>query len=241
MRSLVGLLWALAGALAGFVGGAIVALAVSTATNASNRDGAQGYAMIAIGLIGAIIGLVVALVLYARSAPEGQGAAFAGQGVLGVAAVVLLVAIALWAFTNLREAPLEYDGAMASLELELRLPTAELPPETSATWLDIEVQTAKTRPAATVLWSNRRVEESFTVVPAIQQPLYRSGGRVIVVRIDGRHDEVFVPRIARTPDPTAGWSDWLRPKTVAPPDGAAPAAPLQSIVELRYRVRRYGE
>jgi MFS family permease len=241
MRSIVGLLWALGGAVAGFIVGAIVATAISTATNMSNREGAQGFFMIGVGLIGACIGVVVALVLYARAAPAGQGMAYAGKGVLGIAGLVACVAFALWAINNLREAPLEYDGAMSTLELELRIPSSELPPDASAAWLDIEVQTTKTRPVATVLWSRRREEQASTIVPAIQQPLYRAGQRVIVVRIDGRHDEIFVPRMARTPDPRADWSDWVRPRSVAPPFGTEPATPPASIIELRYRVRRYGE
>jgi MFS family permease len=241
MRSIIGLLWALAGAVAGFVTGAIVATAIAAATNMSDREGARAYAMVGVGLIGAVIGIVVALVLYARSAPAGQGAAFAGRGVLGIASLVLLVVVAVWAFMNLREAPLEYDGAMATLELELRIPSAEIPPEASASWLDIEVQTTKTRPVATVFWSKRRVEQASTVVPAVQQPLYRAAQRAIVVRIVGRHDELFAPRMGRTPDPRADWSDWVRPTTVAPPYGTEPATPPQSIVELRYRVRPYGE
>ncbi len=241
MRSIVGLLWALGGAIAGFVAGAIVATVISVVTHASNREGAQGYFMIALGLIGALVGLGGALLLYARSAPAGQGAAYGGSGVFGVLALVAVIAVAIWGYLNLREAPIEYDGAMASLELELRIPTSEIPADTSGYWLTAEVQTSSTRPEATVLWSNRRVEGDATIIPAIQQPIYRSGNRVIVVRLKGRQDEAFMPRMRRTPDPKADWSEWVRPKSVDPPYGVVPPAPLQSIVELRYRVRKYGE
>lgn len=241
MRSIVGLLWALVGAVAGLVAGAIIATAISTVTHASNREGAQGYYMVGLGLIGAVVGLIAALVIYARSAPAGQAVAYGGSGVVGVVGLVALIAIALWAFMNLREAPLEYSGAMASLELELRIPTAQIPADAAGYWLNVEVQTAKTRPEATVMWSNRRVEGEFTIVPAIQQPIYRSGSRVIVVRIKDRQDEAFMPSMRRTPDPTADWSEWVRPQSVDPPYGVVPPAPLTSIVELRYRVRRYGD
>ncbi len=205
MRSIIGLLWALGGAVAGFVAGAIVSTVISTVTHVSNREGAQGFYMIGLGLIGAVVGLIVALVLYARSAPPGQAAAYGGSGVLGVAAVVALVALGLWGYTNLREGPLEYSGAMASLELELRIPTAQLPSDASRSWINVEVQTANTRPEASVRWSTRRVEGAFTIVPAIQQPIYRSANRVIVVRLEGRQDEAFMPSMRRTPDPTADW------------------------------------
>jgi hypothetical protein len=241
MRSIVGLLWALAGAVVGFVAGALVAVVIANATHASNREGAQGYVMIALGLIGALIGVVSALALYGRSAPAGRATIFAGSGIMGVAGLVAVVALSLWAFMYLREAPLQYDGSMASLQLELRARTAELPADDSPRWLDVEVQTAKTRPVATVSWSDQRNDGEYTIIPAIQGPLYRSGSRVIVVRIDGRQIEAFMPRMPRTPDPKADWSEWVRPQSVDPPYGVVTTVPLQSIVELRYRVRRYGE
>ena len=81
------------------------------------------------------------------------------------------------------------------------------PNEVPERWLDIEVQTTKTRPVATVLWSRRREEQASTIVPAIQQPLYRAGQRVIVVRIDGRHDEIFVPPMGSGGDVVGGLLD----------------------------------
>lgn len=241
MRSIIGLLWALGGAIAGFVAGAIVATVISVVTHASNREGAQGYFMIALGAIGALIGLVGALFLYARSAPAGQAATYGGAGIFGVIAAVVAIAVGIWGYLNLREAPIEYDGAMASLELEFRIPTAEIPADTTDYWINAEVQTSSTRPEATVFWSKRRVEGNATIIPAIQQPIYRSANRVIVVRLKGRQDEAFMPRMRRTPDPKADWSEWVRPQSVDPPYGVVPPAPLQSIVELRYRVRKYGE
>jgi MFS family permease len=241
MRILVGLLWALAGAVAGFVAGALVALVILKATNSANREGAHGYAMFGAGFIGAIIGLIIGLLVYGRSAPAGQGTAFAGSGFLGVVGLIAVVALGLWAFMNLREAPLMYDGSMASLELELRVRSAELPAGDLHDWLEVEVQTAKTRPVATLSWSSKRIDGEYTIVPATQNPLYRSASRVIVVQINGRQAEAFMPRMRRTPDPKADWSEWFRPQSVDPPYGVVPPAPLRSIVELRYRVRRYGD
>jgi len=197
--------------------------------------------MVGAGFIGAIIGLVIALLLYGRSAPPGQGTAFAGSGALGVVGLIAVVAFASWAFMNLREAPLTYDGSMASLELELRIKSADLPAGDLHNWLDVEVQTAKTRPVATLSWSSKRIDGEYTIVPATQNPLYRSASRVIVVQINGRQTEAFMPRMRRTPDPKADWSEWVRPQSVDPPYGVVPPAPLHSIIELRYRVRRYGD
>ncbi len=241
MRSLTGLLWALGGAVAGCLAGALIAVAISSITNASNREGAQGYFMVALALIGAFVGVLVALLLYGRSAPSGQTGTYIGSGVLGVAGAVVAVALALWAFVNLQERPLTYDGAMANLEMELRLLTAAVPAADSSQWLSVEVQTAKTRPEGTVLWSSLRTDGAYTIIPVIQGPLYRAGSRVIVVRIAMTQDEAFMPPMKRTPDPNADWSTWYRPNAVDPPYGVVPTKPLRPTFELRYRVRRYGE
>jgi hypothetical protein len=45
----------------------------------------------------------------------------------------------------------------------------------------------------------------------------------------------------RTPTPGTDWSAWLRPGSVEP-DGDAPnTASSESLVELRWRVGRYGD
>ncbi len=240
MRSLMGLLWALGGAVIGLIIGVVVSVTFSTVTHASNREGAQGYLMVAVGILGAVIGLVVGLLLYARSAPSGQAFAFIGSGTFGVLGLIALIAAGLYAFMNLREAPLEYGGAMATFEMEFRISTASLPTDTSSRWLNIEVQTANSRPEGTVLWDKRRVEGNYTVIPVVQGPMWRSGSRFIVVRMTELHDEMFNPPIPRTPNPKADWSEWYKPNSVDPPYGVVPAAPLKPLLEFRYRVRPYG-
>jgi hypothetical protein len=241
MRSLIGLLWALCGALVGLIVGLVGASVFAAATDMTNREGARGFFAIAIGLICAVIGLIIGLVLYGRSAPAGQGAAYSGSGILGFAGLVAAVAVSHWAFMQLRETPLQYNGANASLELEFRISTADLPASASGSWLNVEVQTAKTRPEGTVSWSSKRVEGKYTIIPVIQGPLYRSGSRVIVVRVGEEQVEVFSPPMKRTPNPKADWSEWYRPRVVDPPYGVVPPAPLKSKLELRYRIRVYGE
>ena len=241
MRSLVGLLWALGGGIAGLIVGLVGAAVFAAATHMTSREGASGYFVVSIGLVGALIGLVVGLVMYGRSAPAGQAAAYTGYGALGFVALVAAIAASLWAFLQLREAPLEYNGAMANLELELRIKSADLPASPSDGWLNVEVQTAKTRPEGTVLWSRKRNEGEYTIIPVVEGPLFRSGSRAIVVRVDEQQVEVFSPPMKRTPDPNADWSEWYRPRLVDPPYGVVPPTPPKSKLELRYRVRVYGQ
>jgi hypothetical protein len=187
-----------------------------------------------------VIGVVVGMLLYGRSAPAGQAATYAGSSALGMIGLVLAVAFGLWAFMNLRETPAMYGGSQANLEMELRVRTQDAPAEDSTGWLNVEVQTTKTRPEGTVLWSQARIEGDSRIIPVVQGALYRAANRVIVVRIEGRQDEIFIPPMKRLPNPKADWSEWYRPKAVEPPYGVVPPAPLKSILELRYRVRVYG-
>jgi hypothetical protein len=145
-----------------------------------------------------------------------------------------------------RESPALYDGALANLEMELRVSEAnaavrEATKAASLAWFEVEVQTTTTRPVGTVLWLNTRVEGESLIIPVEQGPLYRAGNRVIVVRMNGRQDAVFTPPMRRQPDPKADWSERYRPTLVEPQSGAVPNAPLPPIFELRYRVRRYGD
>jgi hypothetical protein len=241
MRGVMGVLWTLGGAIAGLVVGMLVGMAIVKFGNVTSREGAAGYAVIAVAIICAMLGALIGIMLYARSAPSGQGATFAGSAVLGVVALVAAIAFGIWGFMNLREAPIEYAGAQANLELELRVRSSDAPEGTPSSWLDIEVQTAKTRPVGTVLTSSVRTEGEYLIIPVVQGPLYRSGQRVIVVRVGERQVEAFIPKMKRTPDPKADWSEWERPRAVDPPYGVTPPTPLKSMIELRYRVRPYGE
>lgn len=196
---------------------------------------------ILLGLFGTLVGIVSGLLLYGRSAPSGQRAAYTGSGTLGFVALIAALAVSLWAFMQLRQSPLMYDGAMASLEMEFRAKTTDVPTTNAENWLNVEVQTSKTRPEGTVSWSSRRIEGEYTIIPIMQGGLYRSGSRVIVVRVGEQQVEAFIPPMKRTPNPKADWSERYRPRTVDPPYGVTPSAPLKSVLELRYKVSVYGQ
>lgn len=238
---MVGLLWALGGAVVGLIAGGLAAAAIAKIFNVSNREGAVGFFMVGVAIIGAVVGAGAAIAWYARSAPAGQGAAYVGSAVLGVVGLIAVIGLGIWASMTLREAPAMYGGSMANLELEFRANTAEVPAVGLNGWFSVEVQASKTRPEAVMLWEDARTEGAFTVIPAIQGPLYQAGYRVIVLSINGKQDDVFTPPMKRKPNPKADWSEWYRPARVVPPYGVTPAVPLRPLFELRYRVRIYGE
>lgn len=243
MKALIGVLWGLGGMVLGFGLFAAGAALYAHWTQASNREGAVGYFMVALGLIGALLGLVAGLVWYARGAPTGEALGRFGQGVLGLAALVA-VAVALgWAWMQSREVPVTYDGdTQANLLLEFRLLAEAAPGTPVRQWLEVEVTTANTRPVALVLPDEVRREGAHLVVPAVQGPLIRSGNRLVVARLalpGGERHEVFMPPMPRRPDPKAGWSDWLPPRQVFDVQTGAGGAP--PLLQMRWRLRLYGE
>lgn len=243
MKALTGLLWALGGMALGAVLFAMGAALVAQLTHASNREGAVGYFVIGLGVVGGLLGLVAGLSWYARTAPAGQAWQQLGHALLGLAVLLGLVVAVAWAWVQSQELPVQYEGqAQANFELEFRLPAAAAPAGSARQWLSVEVTTRKTRPVALVLPDQVRHEQGHQVVPAVQGPLVAARQRLVVARLelpDGPRDLVFMPRMARKPDPRADWSAWEPPREVYDPRAGGPASapPL----ELRWRVRRYGD
>ena len=231
-----------AGAAGGFLVAALLAALFARVTNASTREGTVGYLVIAVGILGAIAGTILGVFLFARSAPEGEGMKLAASAVFGLVGLVALAALAVWGWTSAREAPAQYGNTLATLELEFRVMRPDAPEGPPSGWLDVEVQTATTRPPGLVLSDGVREEGDWIVVPAIQNPLYRSSSRVVVARVADRHVEVFSPRWKAKPDPGADWSPWSTPRLAERTGTAAgDGETVRPILELRYRVRLYGD
>lgn len=242
MKLLLGLLWALGGAVVGTVALGLAAAAYAQLSNMSSREGASGYFIVAMALLGALLGLVVGLVLFARGAAPGAWGARLAQGVLGVALLLALLAAATWGWMQLRESPVIIDNAQVQLMLEFRLAQAAAPATAPNEWLEVEVNTSSTRIPALLLAGDVRKEASHVVIPALQGPLIRTRNRLVVARVRapaGAHDELFSPRMPRTPDPQADWSAWAAPGQVFDERGEPSRAP--PLLEMRWRVRRYGQ
>jgi len=243
MKAWMGLWWALGGMTLGFVVFAAGAALFAQATQMTTREGASGYFMIGMGLIGGLLGLLGGLVWFALRAPTGGGWQQFGQGVLGLAAFAAVLGAAIWAWVYTREGPALYHGkTQANLLLEFRIAAAAVPAGEARQWLDVEVTTARTRPVALVLQDQVRSDGEHQVVPAVQGPLLRAGQRLVVARIalpSGERHEVFMPRMPRQPDPRADWSDWISPREVF--DVRTERSGLPPLLQMRWRLRLYGE
>lgn len=243
MKAFIGLLWGLGGMLLGGIVFGMGAALFASATHMSSREGASGYFIVALGVIGGALGLVAGLAWYARSAPAGEGFSQLGQGALGLAVFVAVLVAAGWGWMQSREVPVTYDGdTQANLLLEFRLPAASAPVTPARRWLNVEVTTANTRPEALVLQDEVRRDGDHLIVPAIQGPLVRSGSRLVVARLElpgVARDEVFMPPMPRRPDPKADWSEWQSPRQVFDARSGATGGP--AMLQMRWRLRLYGE
>lgn len=242
MKLLMGLIWALGGAASGTVVLGLAGAAYANLTNMTSREGAAGFFIVGMALLGGLLGLGVGLVLYARGAEPGAWAMRLGQGTLGVVLLVALLAAAVWGWMQLRESPVMIGNAQVQLMLEFRVAQAHAPAKGLRDWLDVEVNTSSTRIPALLLPDDARQEAGQWVIPALQGPLIRAGNRLVVARIrgpEGSRDELFSPGMPRTPDPKAGWSPWAAPGQIFDTQGQ----PLRSppLLEMRWRVRVYGQ
>lgn len=242
MKLLMGLIWALGGAAAGTVVLGLAGAAYANLTNMTSREGATGYFIVGMALLGALLGLGVGLILYARGAEPGAWAARLGQGALGVMLLVALLATAVWGWMQLRESPVMVGNAQVQLMLEFRVAQAHAPATGPRDWLDVEVNTSSTHMPALLLPDKVRQEADQWVIPALQGPLIRAGNRLVVARIrgpEGSRDELFSPDMPRNPDPKAGWSPWAAPGQIF--DAQGQPLPGPPLLEMRWRVRVYGQ
>jgi hypothetical protein len=244
MNLIYGLLSSLAGMAIGALVFGVGASIFASVAQVSNRDGGLGYLIGGLGLLGGVIGLVAGLVWYGRSAPAGEGLRHAGQGALGLALLVALVAAGCWAWVQSREVPLRYEGlTQATLVMEFRVAADAVPATQGARqWLTVDVTTRETRPQAHVLEDDLRREGPHLLVPVEQGPLVRAFRRLVVARLKlpgGERHEVFMPPIPRTPDPRAGWSAWVSPHTVF--DVQTGQEGGQPLLQMRWRLRLYGD
>jgi len=169
--------------------------------------------------------------------PVGQTLKHAGIAVLAIVALAGAgLAIQYYSVPH----RLEYDGAGASLEFELRVPvTFALPADPAA--IDVTLDTADSRLMAVWLDPPMRRDGDWQILSGTVELYDRTSKRLLVFQFPDGRDRIFRPALAAKPDPEQGWSEWRQvdliglpnqPQTVKP----GPDDPL----ELRYRVRVWG-
>lgn len=238
LRAVIG---GIAGLLIGYLGAAFLSGIVMGWYGVSDFEGQRGMAaMLAFGPLGGLLGLFGGIWLGLRlggKLPAGKALRRAGIALL---AIVAIAAAALSIQYHSVPHRLEYDGAGASLEFELRAPAGfALPADPSA--IDVTLDTDLNQQPATWHDPELRQEGAWQILSGTAELYFRTSRRLLVFRFPGGRDRIFQPDLAATPDPDQGWSDWRGVDFVGLPDRPQTVKPgAEDPLELRYRVRVWG-
>lgn len=228
----------------GLLAAGLIANAAAGWHRISSFEGQAGYFVVMTALIGGVAGLVIGLICGrlmggagaagAAGGPaflKGLGLSFAVTG--GIAGLAALLA---W---SLADVPPEIDGVPLDLEVEIRLPAADMEPPASRsgeaviTLGSVAGRTQRASRNGEVDLAGSRLEEGRWIVPATVPLFTMRGKRMIAMDLGGKPVAGFFVPLPRRPGPRfEEWSDWF-PR---PPIGS-PAWP-DSMPSYRFRIQR---
>lgn len=208
----------------------------------TSREGASGYFVVGMGLLGFLGGAVVGLVV-SRIVAGGPSPGLAKALGLSLGAVLAVVGSIAGVARALADVPPEVDGEPLWLVVEVRFPpdrwasAAELPADAvlrlgACGRLD---RTVRVQRDGLLFADDARREEGGWVVPGIVELFTSRGLRILDVVLEGNSAAGFIVPVPAHPGAREReWSDWLpRPR----PDGGPAATPLT----YRFRVVKRSE
>ncbi|MBI3148643.1 MAG: hypothetical protein HYZ17_09055 [Betaproteobacteria bacterium] len=202
----------------------------------SNFEGAGGYMIIGVGLLGGLAGLIFGLVV-ARYGAAGEMGSFLRAASIALGSVAVIAAVAAGGGWLLAEHPPTLDGHELMLEVELRLPAGQAPaPEPQAgDFFVVEVVAGSElhgRQSGDFSRNAARLEGPRWIVPASAYLPSKRAGRVIHWRLGGIEAPRFQLDLPAKPDRShLQWSEW-GPR---PPEGQTPWPDTEP--SYRYRVQ----
>ncbi|MBR0824089.1 hypothetical protein JQ596_00980 [Bradyrhizobium manausense] len=230
MRVILSLLSGLVGALAGWLGLALLAASIA----GPDRDG--GIAMGAffdIGPIGGLVGFAAGVWLFVRtgvvrdSTASPDAATAPRTRISRPYAVVLLLlvgGIAWWTWYEFIRSPYLTHGFM-TLELQFRLPAGmTLPPKKEEVQIEVSEGQGHAIVDLTDRWRGHDGERQAILATA--SLMYKTSNRIVTLVVPDIPKQTWRLDLTSDPDPTPGFSGWRLPS----------GAPAGSI-ELNYRLR----
>lgn len=238
LRAIIG---GVVGLVAGYLGAAFLSSVVMGWYGVSDFEGQRGMAAVfGFGPLGGLIGLIGGIWLGLRLGgrqPIGKALRNAGIALLAIVAIAAAgLAIQYYSVPQ----RLEYEGASASLEFELRAPVGfALPADRGA--IEVTLDTDLNQQSATWHDPALRQDGAWQILSGTTELYFRTSRRLLVFRFPDGRDRIFKPRLAARPDPDQGWSDWRPVDYVGLPDQPQTTRPgPEDPLELRYRVRVWG-
>jgi hypothetical protein len=238
LRAVVG---GIVGLVVGYIAAAFISDIIMGWYGVSDFEGARGMgAAFVFGPIGGIVGLIGGIWLGVRwGGPQPVGRSLKRAGIALSAIIAIAGAgLAIQYFSVPHR--LEYDGAGASLEFEMRAPKGFALPADIST-IDASLSTQLNQQPAVWYDPPLRQEGEWQILSGSVELYYRTSPRLLVFRFPDGRDRLFRPALAAKPDPEQGWSDWSKVDFVGLPNQPQTVKPgPEDPFELRYRVRVWG-
>jgi hypothetical protein len=229
------------GVIVGYFVAALLSSVIMGWYGVTDFEGARGVgAAFVFGPMGGLAGLVGGIWLGLRlggKQPAGKTLKHAGLALLAIVALAGAgLAIQYYSVPH----RLEYDGAGASLEFELRAPaTFTLPADPHA--IDVTLDTETSQLMAVWYDPPQRSEGDWQILSGTVELYDRTSKRLLVFKFPDGRDRIFRPALSAKPDPEQGWSDWRKVDFVGVPGQSQTVKPgPEDPFELRYRVRVWG-
>jgi MFS family permease len=233
MTLLLSLLAGIAGAAVGWAAAAALTIFLGGVLGVSDFEGGRGMlAVWGIGPIGGLVGLIAGIVLVLRKRGGYSAGGIAWRVPAVIAAVIAIAAGALWFFYETRPV-LNTNGPAPQLAFEVRLPPGLAP----SPGIKAEMHTEKNKMPASLSRETPRIEDGRSIVAGTVEMYYRSGWRLLEVRVPGQDDRIFHIGLPASPRRSTDFGRWERAQFVAAPGLSQPRkADATEPFEIRYRV-----
>ena len=236
MTLLLSLLAGIVGAAIGWIGAAALTMALGGLFGVSDFEGGRGMLAIwGIGPLGGLAGLVAGIVLVLRRRGGFSLGAIAWRLPFVIAGIVALVSFGLWWVYETRPV-LNTSGPAPQLAFEVRLPPGLAPPADLAA-VKAELHTEKNKMPGLVSRDGPLTDGGRTVLAGSVELYYRSGWRLLEIRMPGQLDRIFKLNLPSSPRRSTGMTGRQKADFVAEPGLSQPrkAGPDEAF-EIRYRV-----
>ena len=233
MTLLLSLLAGIAGAAIGWVAAAAHTQARGGLFGVSDVEGGRGMRAIwGIGPLGGLAGLVAGIVLVLRKRGGFSLGAIAWRLPLVVAGIVALTSFGLWWVYETRPI-LNTSGPAPQLAFEVRLP----PGVPADDGVKAELHTEKNKMPGRVSRDAPRADNGRAVLTGSVELYYRSGWRLLEIRMPGQLDRIFKLNLPSSPRRSTEMTRWQKADFIAEPGLSQPrkAGPDEAF-EIRYRV-----
>jgi hypothetical protein len=233
MTHLLALVAGVVGAAAGWAAAAAATIFIGGLLGVSDFEGGRGMlAVWGIGPLGGLVGLVAGIALVLRKRGGFSLGGIAWRLPLVIAGIAGLVAAGLWWMYETRPI-LNSNGPAPRLAFEVRLPPSLIAPDAAKA----ELHTEKNRMPGLMSRDAPRAEDGRVVLTGEVELYYRSGWRLLEIKVPGQLDRIFKLNLPASPRRSTTMTGWQKADFVAEPGLSQPRrASADEAFEIRYRV-----